>query len=106
MADDTTAIVTQSPSYAGAIARGFFHALATLCGAIMTGLAGTEWSQADGQTRFLIVVGIVASVSSTGAAYFDKTMARLDQGKEAIASNTPPPFVVQPAPPTTGQPPP
>ena len=98
MADDTTAIVTQSPSYAGAIARGFFHALATLCGAIMTGLAGTEWSQADGQTRFLIVVGIVASVSSTGAAYFDKTMARLDQGKEAIASgNTPPPFAVPPA---------
>jgi hypothetical protein len=94
VSDESTPIAVQSPTYLAAGLRGLFHALATLCGAIMTGLAGTEWSQTDGQTKFLIVVGIVASVSSTGAAFFDKTMARLDQGKSAIATgNTNPPIL-------------
>lgn len=92
MSDATAPIVTQSPTYKAALARGFFHALATVCGAIMTGLAGTNWAAADGQTKFLIIVGIVASVTSTGAAFMDKTMARLGEGKAAIASGTTPPF--------------
>lgn len=96
MTDKTVSQITASPTYLMAIAKGVFHGLATLCGAIMAALAGTQWSGADGQTRFLIVVGIVASCSSTAAAFFDKTMARLSDGKTAIASgNTPPPFSPQ-----------
>ena len=104
MSDASTPIAVQSPTYLFAILRGCMHALATICGAIMAGLAGMEWSTADGQTKFLTVIGIIATVTSTGAAFFDKTMARLDQGKSALASgNTAAPF--PPATPTTGQPP-
>ena len=100
MTDATTLQVTESPSYLTAVLRGGFHAISTLGGAIMTGLAGTEWEQCDTQTKFLIVVGIIVSCSSTAAAYFDRTMARMSDGKAAIASgNTPPPFAVPPAPP-------
>ena len=93
MSDQTTPITVQSPTYLAAVLRLIFHGLATLCGAIMTGLAGMEWATADGQTRFLVIVGIVASVSSTGAAFFDKTYARLGDGKSALSSgNTTPPM--------------
>lgn len=99
MPDQTVPQITQSPTYAMAIAKGAFHGLSTLCGAIMTALAGNIWKDCDGQTKFLIVVGIVASCSSTAAAFFDKTMARLSEGKAALATgNTPPPFPIQPPP--------
>lgn len=96
--DKSVPQVTASPTYKLAVARGFFYGIATVCGAIMTALAGNNWAEADAQTKFLIVVSIISTVSSTFAAYSDKTMARLSDGKAAIANgNTPAPFPIQPS---------
>jgi len=63
--------------YRLAIVRFALFVVQTLCGSVMAALAGTQWSSADGQTKFLIVVGIIASLTATLGAFFDKTLAKL-----------------------------
>jgi hypothetical protein len=80
--------------YKLAIVRFALFVLHSLCGSIMAALAGTEWSSADWQTRFLIVVGIVSSLTATLLAFFDKTSARIAEGKNPLVpeGNTQPPI--------------
>lgn len=70
--------------YKLAIVRFALFVVQTLCGSIMAALAGTQWSSADGQTKFLIVVGIVASLTATLGAFFDKTLSKLSPDAAAL----------------------
>ncbi len=72
------------PTYKMAAARLFFHGVASIGGAILASLNAVKWATLDDQARFLIVVGIVCSVSSTAAAFCDKTMARLSDSKSIL----------------------
>lgn len=49
--------------------------------AVMTALAGTNWSGADNQTRFMICVGVFVSWANTMMALFNKSMGRLRDGQ-------------------------
>lgn len=49
--------------------------------AVMTALAGTNWSGADDQTRFMICVGVFVSWANTMMALFNKSMGRLADGQ-------------------------
>lgn len=53
--------------------------------AVMTALAGTNWSGADDQTRFMICVGVFVSWANTMMALFNKSMARLRDGELPFA---------------------
>ncbi len=76
-----------------AIVRFAFFSVNALCAAIIGALAGTEWGNADKQTRFLIVIAVVLSWTNTMMAFFDKTSQRLAEGKDPAipeGSTTPP----------------
>ncbi len=78
-----------------AIARFCCFVIFTLCTAIMTALAGTNWANVDSQTRFLIVVSIVGSVTSTIMAFFDQSIKRATDGKDPLTGASLPPFATQ-----------
>jgi len=99
MTDETVMQVTASPSYKLAIIRGCLHGAATAVGAILAALSGVVWAEATGQEKFMIVLGICGTLFGTAAAFFDKTMARLGDGKTAIANGTTPPIQTQQPPP-------
>lgn len=98
MSAPTPMTLQSTPTYKMAVARLAFHAVATVSGAILAALTGVKWVTLDGQSRFLLVLGIVATVSSTASAYCDKTMARLGDGKAALPTgDTSAPFANQPS---------
>lgn len=66
--------------------------LQSLCTSIMTALAGTNWSTADSQTRFLIVVSIAANFAGTLIAFFRQKLTSLVSGKDIVAESSTPPF--------------
>jgi len=53
----------------------------SLCASIMTALAGTDWATSDGQTKFLIVIAIIAGWTNTLMAFFNQAASRLKDGK-------------------------
>lgn len=94
MAPATQGTPWTPPPYKMAVARFCFFVAQAFCGAIMTALAGTLWKDCDGQTKFLIIIGIVSSISSTMIAFFDKSMASIaDAHKKNVESATNPPFM-------------
>jgi hypothetical protein len=54
--------------------------LNTLCTSVMTALAGTNWSAADAQTRFLIVISILGNLTGTLIAFFRQQITNLVNG--------------------------
>jgi hypothetical protein len=65
-------------------------------GAIVTSitvaLVGTSWADANAQTKFLIVLSIVGNIANTLGAFFDKSLARVVQGKDIYDDGTSGPF--------------
>jgi hypothetical protein len=81
--------------YRLAIARFCLFSMVTLCGSIMTALAGTVWSESDNQTRFLIVISILSTWGGTILAFLDKSMKNAEEGKDPITGKTIPSFATQ-----------
>ncbi len=65
--------------------------LQNLCTSIMTALAGTNWSAADAQTRFLIITSITANFAGALIAFFRQKLTALVTGGDVIASGSTPP---------------
>ncbi len=63
---------------------------------IIGALMGLDWGELSHQQQFLIVIAGVVAIATAIEAFYDKTSARAEQGKQAIASgNTPPPFATE-----------
>jgi uncharacterized phage infection (PIP) family protein YhgE len=78
------------------IARFILFNIVTIGGAIMTALAGTNWSNCDNQTRFLIVVSVAVTWAGTTGAFLDQSLKRIADGKSPLPTNgTPSPFPVK-----------
>lgn len=60
---------------------------------IMAALAGTDWGTSDRQTRFLIVISILANWTGVLMAFFNQAASRIRGGRDILAEGTtPPPF--------------
>ncbi len=57
---------------------------------IMTALAGTNWAQADGQTKILISVSILTNFAGALIAFFRQKLTALVSG-ESVLTNPPTP---------------
>lgn len=69
----------------------------SLCASIMTALAGTDWTAADAQTKFLIVVAIAAGWTNTLMAFFNSAANRVKDGKSLLPpGGTNPPTETKP----------
>lgn len=70
--------------YKLAFARFVLFSVTTLCGAIMTALAGTDWATATTQTKLLIVLGILSTWCATTMAFLDRTAKQIADGKNPV----------------------
>lgn len=59
---------------------------------IMTALAGTNWAQADGQTKFLIGVSIATNFAGALIAFFRQKLVALVSGGDLVTSGSTPPI--------------
>lgn len=69
--------------------------IVTLCTSIMTALAGTIWVNVDWQTKFLICVSVLGTVSSTIMAFLDNSMKQAREGRDPLTGLSIPPFASQ-----------
>lgn len=76
--------------YRLAIVDFVLFVISAVTSSMLTALAGTNWSTADKQTRFMITVGIIGSVATTMKAFFSDAMSKVAKGQI--------PFVEPPAP--------
>lgn len=66
-----------------------------LCSAILTALAGTQWSDVDNQTRFMIAIGVAANWTNTIMALFSKAMSRVKDGESPFIDSQPAPGTIE-----------
>ncbi len=100
MPDPTsTPIITQSPSNKMVALRLAILLVKTVGAYLVGALMGVNWGDLSHQQQFLIVVAGVVAIATAIEAFYDKTSARAEQGKQALASgSTPPPFAQTPPP--------
>ncbi len=82
--------------------RAMFYVSATLSSATLSALSGMNRSQADPQTKFMVVLGIFGTVAGTLGAFIDTTAQRVAKGEAPFVdvplssdSNPPMPGTVQ-----------
>src|SRR5262245_28294946 len=64
-----------------------FYTVNTLCFAIIGGLIGKVWASLSAADRFLTVVAIVGSWTTTMMAFFSKMYGRWSEGKSLLSTN-------------------
>ncbi len=67
----------------------------SLCSAILTALAGTQWNQVDAQTKWMIFIGVGANWTNTIMALFSKATARIESGGLPFSDSQPAPGTVE-----------
>lgn len=70
--------------YKVAIGFGILFSLNSLFTAILISFLNTDWSSLNGTSKFLLIVGILQNWTGTLLAFFNKTIARVEQGKFPI----------------------
>lgn len=61
--------------------RAVFYVGATVTSATLGALSGMNWSQADGQTRFMVVLGVFGTIAGTLGAFVDQAVQRVAKGE-------------------------
>lgn len=67
--------------YKLAILMGILFSVNSLASAIVASFLNTEWSSLGPTTRFILIVVIIQNWTGTLLAFFNKSVARMEQGK-------------------------
>ena len=59
--------------------------ISAICASVMTGLAGADWSELDGQSRLMMGLGMILSWTNTMMAFAKQARAQLVAGKDPLA---------------------
>lgn len=74
--------------------KGINGTLIVGLGAVLAGLANENWSQMDGQSRFVFFCGIALSMAKSLEMLIDQTLSRIqDQQKQPPQQQVPPPML-------------
>jgi hypothetical protein len=76
--------IRSAATYKLAIVVGALFSINALALAVIGALSGVEWGQVSPTKRFLICSAILANWTNTLLAFFNRTLARIEQGKPAI----------------------
>lgn len=79
-------IIQKAVVYKMAIFIGVLFSINALADVTVASFLNVEWSTISNTSKFLIIVVIIKSWSGTMMAFFNKTMARIETGKNPFST--------------------
>jgi hypothetical protein len=79
-----TKLLQNAATYRMAILIGALFSINALATAIVISLLNNDWKNLSATSQFLVVVTVVQNWTGTMLAFFNKTLARIEQGKSPI----------------------